>query len=125
MGSIGINRRTGRRITDNDHIAQSVGMLLLTPKGSRILRRWLGSDVPSRVDAPMDDANVLGLFVDIAEALRDEPRFEVKRAAVPTADAEGRFSLALAGVIYPNGHKGDRTPANGGAIVPLIIDLTQ
>lgn len=125
MGSVGVNRLTGRIIRDDEHIAQSIAMRLTTPKASRLFRRWLGSDVPSRIDAPMDDPNILALFVDVSEALQGETRFELRRVGVPSASADGRLSVALAGIIYPNGHKGDRTPSNGGAIVPLVIALTQ
>lgn len=124
MTSLGLNRRTGGTITDDDHIRQSIEDILTTRVASRVLARDYGSDVPNRVDAPMNDRNVLGLFADIYNALRPragmfgilgEPRFRLAQIQVVSATATGQIQLALVGVKYPNAHKGDMTPASGTA----------
>ncbi|HGJ5879100.1 MAG TPA: baseplate assembly protein, partial [Arsenophonus nasoniae] len=43
MNALGMNRQTGRFISENAHIAQSVQDILLTPVGSRVMRRDYGS----------------------------------------------------------------------------------
>ncbi len=40
---IGMNRDTGKAITETDHLRQSVRDILLTPQGSRLARREYGS----------------------------------------------------------------------------------
>ena len=45
----GMNASSGHAITDNEHIAQSIGDILLTPIGSRVMRRAYGSQ-------PVDNA---------------------------------------------------------------------
>jgi hypothetical protein len=40
---IGMSQRTGKAITDTDHLRQSVRDILLTPQGSRLARREYGS----------------------------------------------------------------------------------
>ena len=41
----GMNAGSGHAITDNEHIAQSIGDILLTPIGSRVMRRAYGSQL--------------------------------------------------------------------------------
>ncbi len=53
---IGMNRETGRAITDADHIRQSCGDILRTPVGSRVMRRDYGSLLFSLIDMPQTDA---------------------------------------------------------------------
>ncbi len=134
MTSINVDRRTGAIVRDRADIRQSVEDILTTRIGSRLLARDYGSDVPSRVDAPMNDRNRLALFADIHDALQPrqgmygilgEPRFALRRIVVTDASVAGRIVLLLLGVEYPNGHKGDMTPANGAALVELAIDFTR
>lgn len=42
---IGMNASNGRAITDDEHISQSVRDILLTPVGSRLMRRSYGSQL--------------------------------------------------------------------------------
>ncbi|EDJ4804012.1 baseplate assembly protein, partial [Salmonella enterica] len=40
---MGMNRNTGLAISDSEHIGQSMRDILLTPVGSRVMRREYGS----------------------------------------------------------------------------------
>ncbi|HIH7570978.1 TPA: GPW/gp25 family protein, partial [Yersinia enterocolitica] len=40
---LGMNRHAGQTITDADHISQSIADILITPVGSRVMRRTYGS----------------------------------------------------------------------------------
>ena len=40
---LGMNRRDGLTVTDLEHISQSIGDILRTPVGSRVMRRDYGS----------------------------------------------------------------------------------
>ncbi|HEN3606819.1 TPA: baseplate assembly protein, partial [Yersinia enterocolitica] len=40
---LGMSRNTGQTITDADHISQSIADILITPVGSRVMRRAYGS----------------------------------------------------------------------------------
>lgn len=132
--SYGMDRATGRWLTGNAHIRQSIADILTTRVKSRVLARDYGSDVPSRVDAPMNEVNKLALFADIHAALQPrrglygtlgEPRFAIKQIRIADATVQGRIALVLLGVEYPNGHKGDFTPANGGGLATYTFGLTQ
>ena len=51
----GMNASSGHAITDNEHIAQSIGDILLTPIGSRVMRRAYGSQLFNLIDQPVDN----------------------------------------------------------------------
>lgn len=72
---IGMNRETGRAITDADHIRQSCGDILRTPVGSRVMRRDYGSLLFSLIDMPQTDALRLQIMCACYMALlKWEPR---------------------------------------------------
>lgn len=72
---IGMSRETGRAITDAEHISQSVGDILRTPVGSRVMRRDYGSLLSSLIDMPQNDALNLQIMCACYMALlKWEPR---------------------------------------------------
>lgn len=52
----GMSRDTGAALTDLDHIRQSVRDILLTPVGSRVMRRSYGSLLSALIDQPQNEA---------------------------------------------------------------------
>lgn len=111
-----LNHDTGAEVEGWDHVVQSIQTLLSTRIDTRVFRREFGSEVPALVDAPMNDANVLALYVAVAEALeRWEPRFELTDVAVEGAPS-GAITMTLIGNHRPNAHKGDLT---------IVVDDTQ
>lgn len=102
-----LNHHDGGSVEGWDEVMQSVLTVLETRLGTRVFRRAFGSEVPSLVDAPMNDAGVLSLYVAVAEALeRWEPRFELTNVQA-SAGANGAITLALIGNYRPNAHLGD------------------
>lgn len=51
----GMSRDTGGALTDLDHIRQSVRDILLTPVGSRVMRRSYGSLLSALIDQPQNE----------------------------------------------------------------------
>ncbi|MCB5198596.1 GPW/gp25 family protein [Loktanella sp. TSTF-M6] len=91
----GLSRHTGQRLTLDAHLAQSVGVILSTPKGSRVLRRDFGSDLPRLIDMPVTPATVIEVYAATAEAIDLwEPRLTLRRVSV-TESAAGRVILDL------------------------------
>ena len=83
-----MNRTTGAAISGLEHLRQSVGDILSTPIGSRVMRRDYGSLVPELIDHPDNNASQVRLFSAVASALlRWEPRFRLTRVGVQR-DAE-------------------------------------
>ncbi|EIF9750713.1 GPW/gp25 family protein [Salmonella enterica] len=70
-----LNRHTGGTLTDDDHIRQSVQDIIITPVGSRVMRRDYGSLVSELIDAPIGNALPLQLMASLFDAItRQEPR---------------------------------------------------
>ena len=102
-----LNHDTGGTAEGWSHVVQSVQTILSTRLNARVFRREFGSEVPALVDAPMNEAGVLALYVAVAEALeRWEPRFELTDVQVEGA-ATGVITMTLIGNHRPNAHMGD------------------
>jgi phage baseplate assembly protein W len=114
MASTGINRGSGDVLRDFDHVQQSIGVILMTRIGSRVMRRDFGSELPDLVDRPPTDQVILALYSATVMAIaRWEPRFAVTNLYVHRLDESGVVELQLAGIYYPRGHLGDFTQATG------------
>ncbi|PID55458.1 hypothetical protein CSB45_15945 [candidate division KSB3 bacterium] len=75
-----MNKTTGRALSDIDHLQQSIADILLTPVGSRVMRRSYGSRLLELISQPYSIGTVLQIYTAIADALRQwEPRFTLKR----------------------------------------------
>ncbi|MFV0385662.1 GPW/gp25 family protein [Paracoccus sp. (in: a-proteobacteria)] len=109
-----LNHDTGGAIDGWAHVVQSIQTILSTRRNTRVFRREFGSEVPALVDAPMNEASILALYVAVAEALeRWEPRFELTDVAVDAA-AKGVIVMRLTGNYRPDAHRGDLSTAAGG-----------
>lgn len=91
----GMNKDTGRQLTELDHIRQSVADILTTPVGTRIMRRDYGSQLFELIDQPQNGATRLKLMAATVMALlRWEPRITVTHMAFTESD-HGRLLLDL------------------------------
>lgn len=75
---IGMNRETGEALNDLDHIRQSVRDILLTPLGSRVMRRKYGSLLSALIDQPQNESLRLQIMSACYMAiLQWEPRVKL------------------------------------------------
>lgn len=90
-----LSRHTGAPLTEAEHIAQSIGDILTTPVGSRVMRRTYGAHVFDLIDAPANAHGALQVIAAAADALaRWEPRITMTSASVrPSAD--GRATIRV------------------------------
>lgn len=96
---MGLSRTTAQAIGFDAHLAQSIADILSTPKGSRVMRRDYGSDLPQLIDAPMNGETVVDLFMATAEAIDAwEPRLKLSRIEITSAEP-GRAELVLTGEV--------------------------
>lgn len=116
---LGMSRSTGAPLSGNAHLAQSIGDILTTPLGSRVMRRDYGSLLFELIDRPLNAATRLMLFAATAIALaRWEPRIRVTRVGLTRAGADGVVAISIDGVRTDIVESGD-------SAVSLSIPLTS
>ena len=129
MVSVGINRETGKVITGWPRTIQSIYTILSTELGDRVQRRDFGSGVPTLIDRPSNVEAVMDLYVAVAEALEPrlmngrqygEPCFALTRIQMKFSPT-GETNIILDGIEYPNGHRGDFTPAQASRTIQLPV----
>ena len=93
----GMDRKTGNAVSGDDWIAQAVAEILLTPLGTRVMRRDFGSRLPELIDAPLGPATALQIYAATASALRRWlPQLRLTRALLEKTDG-GTATLHLEG----------------------------
>ncbi|HEY1843647.1 MAG TPA: GPW/gp25 family protein [Buttiauxella sp.] len=110
----GMNRVTGLSLSDAEHISQSVRDILITPIGSRVMRRDYGSLLSALIDMPDNPALRLQIMAACYMAiLKWEPRIRLTAIS---------FESTKAGELYVD-ITGARTDT-GGASFSLTIPLS-
>ena len=72
---LGMNSQTGLSISEVEHIRQSVRDILVTPVGSRVMRREYGSLLSQMIDQPQTPALRLQIMAACYSAIQKwEPR---------------------------------------------------
>ena len=100
---IGTDANTGKPIDGLAHLRQSIKDILSTRKGTRVMRRDYGSNLPDLIDAPTNPDTIVDIIAETAEALSTwEPRIDVQQVDVE-AMTPGRVSLTITGVYIPTG----------------------
>lgn len=94
---LGMHRATGQPLDDDAHLRQSIGDILMTPIGSRVMRRDYGSLLPELIDQPLNGATLLRLYaVTVLALMRWEPR--IRLSAVRAQFGAGTVTLDIEGV---------------------------
>lgn len=94
----GMNRNTGLGISDTEHVSQSMRDILLTPVGSRVMRREYGSLLSALIDMPQNPALRLQIMVACYSAIQKwEPRIRLTSIIFETDDA-GEMYVDITGM---------------------------
>lgn len=94
----GMNRNTGFGISDTEHISQSMRDIMLTPVGSRVMRREYGSLLSALIDMPQNPALRLQIMVACYSAIQKwEPRIRLTAISFETGDA-GEMYVDITGM---------------------------
>lgn len=100
---IGTNAKTGKHLTDLDHLKQSIRDILTTPIGTRVERRDYGSKLFDLVDAPSTQATMINIITATAVALDQwEPRVKLRKVEV-TGITPGRVEMNIDLLYLPDG----------------------
>lgn len=92
----GMNAQTGRTLDGLEHIRQSIRDILLTPIGSRVMRRDYGSLLPELIDQPTGHGVLLQLRAAVVMALTQwEPRV---RLLTVNFESAGARTIAVIGL---------------------------
>ncbi|MDN3442325.1 GPW/gp25 family protein [Psychrobacter sp. APC 3279] len=92
----GMSCSTGQRIDQTNHILQSVRDILMTPIGSRVMRRDYGSLLPFLIDAPINAYFIMQLRASVIHALmRWETRVTPTRIELMTDDSASQGVASL------------------------------
>ena len=93
----GMHRQTGKALSDEAHLQQSIHDILSTPLGTRVMRRDYGSRLFELMDQPINARLLFELSVATAQALLSwEPRLTLARVEVKSV-LPGKITLILSG----------------------------
>lgn len=99
----GTDASTGKSLSGTDHLRQSVTDILTTRKGTRVMRRDYGSNVPALVDAPMNAETISDIIAESATAIATwETRIDLSSVTVDSAEP-GKVTISLNGTYTPTG----------------------
>lgn len=100
---IGISVTDGKLLGGLDHLRQSVRDILMTPIGSRVMRRDYGSRLFELIDAPINRGTIMEIYAATAEALEKwEPRLQLQSVQVVSAQP-GQVELDMTALYLPEG----------------------
>lgn len=102
--AVGMNRETGKPLSDADHLRQSIRDILSTRIGTRTMLRDYGSNIPELVDEPINRSTIAAIKADVINALNIwEPRMKINRVILTEVQASGQLTFDLELVYLPNG----------------------
>lgn len=93
---LGMNRNTGLGISDTEHISQSMRDILLTPVGSRVMRREYGSLLSALIDMPQNPALRLQIMVACYSAIQ---KWDLNKQASELLGSAGNLTDKLQGAL--------------------------
>ncbi len=109
MSVTGLDMTSGSAVSGVDHLRQSVRDILITPVGSRVMRRDYGSGLADLIDQNLTPLTLAQIYAASVDALRKwEPRLCVTRVqaeALPEEMEDGRLSITVDGIYLPEGRQ--------------------
>lgn len=83
---VGLTAEGLQTVAEVEHLIQSVRLILMTERGSRVRRPWFGSTLWEWLDAPINARTLAGMRLAVVEALDEEPRAKVKQVVIETPE---------------------------------------
>lgn len=111
---LGMNSQTGLSVSEAEHIRQSVRDILVTPVGSRVMRREYGSLLSALIDQPQSPAQRLQIMAACYSAIQKwEPRISLTTITFERSETDGGLYVDITG-----------TRSTGGKSFSLTIPLS-
>lgn len=101
----GMSREAGTDLSGFEHLRQSVVDILSTPKGTRVMRRDYGSNLPRLVDKPVNQTLIAALRAETVDALAKwEPRLRCERVNLLEV-GQGVVAMDITFTYLPDGRE--------------------
>lgn len=95
---LGMNSQTGLSVSEIEHIRQSVRDILVTPVGSRVMRREYGSLLSQMIDQPQTPALRLQIMAACYSAIQKwEPRVSLTTITFERSETDGGLYVDITG----------------------------
>lgn len=105
----GMNRWTGKYLSGEAHLRQSISMILTTRLGSRVMLPEFGSEILDLVDLPLTESTELRIIGAVFDSIsRWEPRLDLKTVEVTNRTSAGVVELTITG-----DYEGERLTLSG------------
>ncbi|NBC35538.1 oxidoreductase [Novosphingobium sp. FSY-8] len=102
----GMDASTGTALSGNAHLAQSIGDILSTPIGTRVMLRDYGSLLVELMDRPINAATAMLMRAATATAIAQwEPRITLTRVQIGGTPAAGNLSIQITGTLTDQASK--------------------
>ena len=106
----GVDARTGRVITGQVHLAQSIATIWSTRIGQRVMLLAFGSNLRSHLAEDITSALALEIYDDLTSAITQwEPEYRVAEMQFVSLTRIGGLGLRHGGTYYPEGRFGNYT----------------
>ncbi|RVU03922.1 oxidoreductase [Novosphingobium umbonatum] len=97
---IGMDASTGKSLSGTAHLAQSLGDILSTPLGTRLMRRDYGSALFSLIDRPLNAATAMLMRAAVVDAIAKwETRVTITKVGISGAFAAGNLVITITGKV--------------------------
>ena len=101
---LGMNSQTGLSISEVEHIRQSVRDILVTPIGSRVMRREYGSLLSALIDQPQTPALRLQIMAACYSAIQKwAPSVSMSTITFERSDTDGGLYVDITGTRSTSG----------------------
>lgn len=91
-----MNAKTGRMMSLNEHVQQSIQNILFTRIGTRLERENYGSLLPELLDTPLNEVTLLRCNAAVIMAIAKwEPRFVIKQAQTQVVQENGQVRVKI------------------------------
>jgi phage baseplate assembly protein W len=101
----GVDAQTGKILGGFEHVEQSLGKIITTPVGSRVMREWFGNPGLRLLGENMTQSDILRWFATLWAVIElFEPRFRVRKFMVNSLSANGAADFTMDGDYRPYAH---------------------